>query len=373
MSEPVRSNQLRLGYLALEAPIPGHAPHTHVHEMIRELTALGWKVESYLASRSGASAGRFFVLRLFDYLILQARLICAFAKFDAIYVRAHFMALPAALAARIVGKPVVHEVNGNNRDLVVTYPGLRPLLSVIESLQRWQLRWADRVFAVTPQLAEWARQEAGHARVEVVSNAANTNLFRPDGDRFEFGKPYVVFIGGLVRWHGIDTMIAARNEPDWPENVALLVVGDGIEREKLVTFTDTTGRLVWLGKRPYAEIPEILRGAFAALVPIENPGQRSDTGVMPLKLFEAMACGTPVVATDLAGQRELVLESKAGILVPPGDPQALARAVRAIVEDPASAERMGESGAALVNEKHSWRNRAQAVDDALRKVLGVKV
>jgi glycosyltransferase involved in cell wall biosynthesis len=355
----------RLAYLALETPVPGQAAHTHIHEIILGLQANGWAVERFFATRSGASAGRSFAIRLADYVGVQRRLVRALPHVDVVFVRGHFMAFAAALWARAAGKVVVHEINGATEDVVVTYPWMRPFRAVMRHLQRWQLRAADAIFAVTPGLAEWARLEAGHDRVHLVPNGANVNLFTPEGPRHQVRGTYVVFVGGLVRWHGVGTMLAALRDEAWPPGVDLVIVGDGVERDRLVAAEGAEPRLCWLRRQDYAKVPDILRGALAALVPIEDPRGRSSRGVLPLKMYEAMACGVPVVATDLPGQSELVRDEGAGLVVPVGDPGALAGAVAALANDPGAARRMGAAGARAVRARHSWQHRADAIHSVL--------
>jgi glycosyltransferase involved in cell wall biosynthesis len=272
---------LRIAYLALEAPVQGHAVHTHVHEIVRGLEANGWTVEPFFASRSGASAGRSLATRLADYAAVQFRLIRALPRFDALFIRGHFMALPAALAAKAARKTVVHEVNGVTDEIIVTYPWMRRMRRIVVALQRVQFRMADALFAVTSGLAEWARKQAGHDKVHIVPNGANAELFTPDGPRYTGSSSYVIFVGGLVGWHGIGTMLSALRDQAWPAGVDLVVVGDGIERDQLARAEAGEPRLRWLRRQDYAAVPPLLRGALAALVPIDNPGGRSSAGVLP--------------------------------------------------------------------------------------------
>jgi glycosyltransferase involved in cell wall biosynthesis len=130
-----------------------------------------------------------------------------------------------------------------------------------------------------------------------------------------------------------------------------------MERTKLERCPDS--RLKWLGLKPYADIPVFLRGALAALCVIEDPGGRSASGVAPLKMFEAMACGVPVIVSDLPFQADIVRKTDAGLVVPPGSPAALARAVAALTRDHDGGGRMGENGAAYVRSEASWKLRSR--------------
>lgn len=365
-----------VGYLSLEAPREGQAAHTHIHAIIDGLEAQGWRVTPFLATRTGVSAGRSLLAKLVDYVAVQARLIAALPRLDAVYVRAHPAAWPASIVARWCGRPVVHEINGPHGELAVTYPWLKPFARLVATLQRAQYRRAAHLVAVTPGLVAWAKTEAGHDRVTLVPNAADVERFTPNGPRHVLGdseaRPYAIFVGGLVKWHGIATMLDALAHPDWPDGVALVVVGDGIERDRLARAqAEGMPGLVWFGRQPQEAVPAILRGALVALVPIESPDGRADTGVLPLKLYEAMACGLPLIASDLPGQADLVREEGAGWLVPPGDAGALARAVAAAAADPEAARRIGASNAEAARLRHGWRARAAVVSRVLTDALSI--
>jgi glycosyltransferase involved in cell wall biosynthesis len=362
------SRPRRLAYLSLETPRPGQASQTHIAEIIASLEACGWDIELFATTQGGASTSSSFLRRLLDYARVQSRLARRLGEFDAVFVRSHFMALPLTFLARWRNVPVIHEINGTAADIGVTYPAFKALSPVFSWLYRAQYRSAAHLIAVTAGLADWAKLFAGHDRVSTVSNGANTELFRPDGPQAGIADRYVVFVGGLVAWHGIDTMLAALADPAWPADVKLVIVGDGIERDK-VAAAARDPRLLWLGRKPYDDIPAILRGALAALCVIEDQDGRSATGVAPLKLFEAMACGVPVIATDLPFQTEIIRGAEAGILVPTAAPSSIAAAVHALATDPEHALALGRRGAAYVESEASWRQRGREIDSVLRSLV----
>lgn len=362
------SRERRLAYLSLETPRPGQASQTHIAEIIASLEACGWEVELFATTQGGASARSCFLRRILDYVRIQARLARRLSDFDAVFIRSHFMALPLTLWARWRGIPVIHEINGTPADVGVTYRWLKPLSPLFSWLYRKQYRQAVHLLGVTPGLVDWAKAFAGHGRVSLVSNGANTDLFKPDGPASPVEGRYVVFVGGLVAWHGIGTMLAALKEPDWPADLRLVIVGDGIERGK-VEQALSDRRLLWLGRQPYDAVPAIVRGALASLCVIESQDGRSDSGVAPLKLFEAMACGVPVIVSDLPFQSEVVRGADAGLIVPPAKAPAITSAVRSLADNPEGARLMGSNGAAYVVREASWRHRGKEIDRILRSVV----
>lgn len=362
------SRPLRLAYLSLETPRPGQASQTHIDEIIASLRHSGWQVELFATARGGASSHASYLQRLLDYGRVQLTLGRRLNEFDAVFVRSHFMALPLAMWAYWRKLPVVQEINGKPADIGVTYPALKPLAPLFAWLYRTQYRMAAHLVAVTEGLARWAGAFAGHDRVSVVSNGANTELFTPEGPRADIAGRYVIFVGGLVAWHGIGAMLAALQDPSWPDDVRLVIVGDGVERHKLEA-AKAEPRLLWLGRQRYEAVPALLRGALAALCVIEDQAGRSAAGVAPLKLFEAMGCGTPVIVSDLPFQAEIVRQAGAGLVVPSASPSAIAIAVAELAEASNKTAEMGRSGAAYVEREASWRQRGREVDQILRAAV----
>ncbi len=363
----------RLAYLSLEALSPGRAAHTHVTEIIEGLEMAGWAVSRFLARPAEQTARPPVIGRFLEHARVLCRLLPKLRGHDVLYVRGHPLAWPAAIAAKLAGLVVVHEINGAIADLGVTYPWMRPVIWLPACLQIAQYRLAHALFPVTPGLVDWARRVAPNVPVHLVPNGANLQLFSPAGARHVHPRPYALFVGSLARWHGVDTMLAAALDPLWPPDTDLIVTGDGAESPRMCEAAAKGGPIVWLRRQDYATIPVLLRGAVAALVPISNPGGRSGHGVLPLKLFEAMACGTPVVVTDLPGQEELVRETNSGLVIAMDDAPALAAAVARLRNDPSLARELGLAGATAAHRAFGWRHRANQLHEHLMELRGVVV
>lgn len=359
----------RLLYLSLETPREGQATYTHVHEIIRGLRNIGWTVELLATSRGGASSGGSYLARLTDYIRVQWRAAQHLKKHDAVFMRAHFAAMPLSFWARLQGVPVFQEINGLPADILVTYRWLRWIGPVIRWLYRSQMKMAAHVFVVTEGLRGWALAEAGHDRVSVVTNGADTDLFTPEGARPAELERYIAFVGGLTAWHGIATMIAATAESVWPEGVKLVIIGDGVERNRLKDAA-AHPRVHWLGRRPPKEVASYLRGAVAALSITEDSAGHLNTGVAPLKLFEAMASGVPVIVTDLPFQGDVVRKYETGAVIPMASPVDLAQAAATFAQDPGFAGWCGRNGRSYVERHASWQSRAEEISVTLTQSTG---
>jgi glycosyltransferase involved in cell wall biosynthesis len=359
-----------LAYLTLEAPRVGQASHVHVSEIIAGLKRRHWSVRLLQPSYTDKAAKPSFPRKLLEYALIQARLWVGRRRGEVIYVRGHFMALPTAALAALFHIPIVHEVNGPYEDIYVTYPWLARFRGVLNAMQRLQYRWASHLLPVTQELANWLARETGHSRITVNPNGANTDLFRPDAAPAPGlpERPYAVFFGGLAGWHGVDAMLAAFEDPAWPKGVELVVVGDGQERDKVAASAARHASVHAMGYQPYSVVPGYVAPALCGLVTISDPLGRSRTGLLPLKLFETLACGVPVIVTDFPGQADIVREQACGLVVPVDDPAALARAVAELAANAERAKAMGARGAAIARTEYSWDRRAGDVDALLSRL-----
>ncbi|MDO8836901.1 MAG: glycosyltransferase, partial [Vicinamibacterales bacterium] len=242
-----------IAYLCLQATRQGQASYAHVHEIIHGLEQRGCSISLFEPEYApGNMPGAFG--RATEFMRVQRRLCRASRSVDALYVRAHFAALPAALWARRHGIPFVLEVNGPYEDLFVSWPWTRRLAKFFIALSRWQFRNADALITVTPQLAEWLSSEAAGNEVCVIPNGANTHLFTPSAvTRLALPECYVVFFGALAAWQGLDTLTQAVLDRNWPEQVSLVVAGDGPERSTIEEAA-TSPRVVYMGSIPYEEV-----------------------------------------------------------------------------------------------------------------------
>jgi len=269
-----------------------------------------------------------------------------------------------------MGMPVVQECNGPYEDLFIAYPRLRIARPIFDAMQRWQYGHASAIVAVAEGLAGWLRQEAGHDRVVTIGNGANTDVFSPDAPRLP-GLPerFAVFFGQFPPWQGISSLLEAVGLPAWPSGLPLVFVGDGaMQPDVEAAVAEMPGRVLYVGRLPYAEVAEVVAHATASFVPMVAPER--ETMFSPLKLYESMACGVPVVASDVVGISEVVNESRCGILFPAGDARAIAEATARIVGDPIAAREMGLRGREAAVSRFSWRaraaQRARVIEDAVR-------
>jgi len=181
------------------------------------------------------------------------------------------------------------------------------------------------------------------ARVTVLPNTAPAVPQLPPRDelraRAAFDGPTLAFAGRLTRPKALRVALEALEQVD---DVSLVLVGDGEERADLEQrATRLDGRVRFLGAQPRERVLETLAAADALVL-------SSTWENFPHAVVEALAVGTPVIATDVGGVSEAVVDGENGLLVAPGDPAALAAAIRRFFGDGALRARLAAAAAPSV-------------------------
>ena len=246
--------------------------------------------------------------------------------------------------------------------------------------ESWVRRWVFRALDVevfrradhTTFLGEVGESEAivrwgvPRDKVTTIPNGADLDLFHPDGapgheERWPQLEPgYCLFVGKLTSRKGVDQLLEALVELDIP----CVIAGDGPSRRDLETLASQlglSGRVRFLGSVPRTQLPEVYRKAAMLVLP-------SHADTMPFVLLEAMASGTPPVATAIYGIPRLVKDGRDGLLVAPGDIDGLRRAIGDLASDSQLREKLARNARATVEREFTWKAHAQA---ALRVYEGL--
>lgn len=281
--------------------------------------------------------------------------------------------LASLWAARELGLPLLHTyhalgtVKRRHQKLADTSPPERIGCETEVGLG------CDRVVATCrDEVAELLRMGVPEDRVGVVPCGVDTDRFTPLGPVAPRG-PYryrLLQLGRLVPRKGAGVSVAALARLPGTE---LVVVGgpprdrldDDPEVRRLRALARDAGvadRVRFTGGVSPSRVPALLRSADVVLCPADY----EPFGIVPL---EAMACGRPVVASAVGGQLDTVADPGTGRLVPPGDPGALARAVAALLADPAARAACGAAGRRRVLSRYGWPRIAAATEAAYCEVL----
>jgi glycosyltransferase involved in cell wall biosynthesis len=270
-------------------------------------------------------------------------------RFDAVVVGypGHFDVPAARRIAR--GRPVIFNPLVSLHETLVEDRGRfdrRSLQAgVLRQVDRLALRRADLVVADTAQnarqLAELA--ELGEERLAVCFVGAEERLFQPGWQPQE--EFHALFVGKLIPLHGLETILAAAGLA--PE-LRFRVVGSG-QLEHLLS--ERPPNVEWVDWIEYEQLPDEYRRAGCAFGVFGTSAKAAR--VIPNKAFQALACGTPLVTADTPAARELLVDGESALLVPAGDADALAAAVRRLAADRGLAARIGAGGLAAYQAEAS--------------------
>jgi glycosyltransferase involved in cell wall biosynthesis len=245
---------------------------------------------------------------------------------DILHAQTFASAVPGMQARRRYGLPLVVTLHTSHFLKLARKPAWRPVLRRI-------VRSADWLLAASAEIRDTALDLYPHRRAEALTNGVDTSLFAPGAPvaaaaRTD-GRPLVIVPRRLFAKNGVEHFIRALPLVRQDLEIHALLVGDGPERGRLQALAGelgVAGMVTFLGTRPNDEMPGLLAGADAAVL----PSLMEATSVAAL---EAMSCGVPVAASRVGGLPEIVDES-VGTLFEPADPPSLARALLALLRDP---------------------------------------
>ena len=302
------------------------------------------------------------------------------ARADVLFTRDLGLAALLVRVPRTLRPPLVYESHGYAPEVAAALPSLiataKPAgpRKLARLAQQEALVWqaADGYVTITKALADWLAERFGpRANLAVAPDGVRLAADRtwtapPDHDR-----PLVVYAGHLYAWKGVDLLLEAIARV--PE-VRGLIVG-GHETEPDLARVRTHARALGLGERveftglvPPTAVAARLTSATMLVLP-NLPTVVSMRFTSPLKLFEYLAAGRPIIASDLPALREVVDDGVNGVLVPAGDADALAAAIRRLAADPALRLRLGQAAFESA-APYAWPQRAARLEAVLERAIG---
>ena len=286
-------------------------------------------------------------------------------KYQVIHVHTAMAAAIVRFVAKLAGVPtVIYTAHGFYLNENMNMLAQAAVVTVEKILGRWATDWLFAVSSETAELANKCRF-LSHDRIIYIGNGVDLSKFGSGALRnkhretlgIEDNEQVIGFVGRLVEEKGIFDLVEAFHiVKKTYANAKLLVIGDTLEsdrdthvksklKEKIVTY-DLEESVILTGFRE--DIPELLAAMDVFCLPSYREG-------MPMSILEAMASSLPVVATNISGSREAVLEGITGTLVPVRSPWKLADALIEMLSDQEHAARLGRAGrervAAAFDEK----------------------
>ena len=236
-------------------------------------------------------------------------------------------------------------------------------------LERRAYKRADAVAVCSETVREVLDAKGFDGQAVVIPFGVNTEVFRPRRaiDRESRGPLTIGYVGRMLPGKGLNILADALGKLE-PESWKLLVVGDGPERKNFGEALAARGlvnRAEFLGAVSYEKVPDIYQRVDLLVMPTQTTKRiREQFGRV---LVEAMASAVPVIGSTCGAIPEVIGE--AGLVVPEGDPDALAGALEKLLADGALRERLVRAGLDRVNQHFSWERVADKTHDLFLQVL----
>jgi len=217
------------------------------------------------------------------------------------------------------------------------------------------LKWADVVTAGSNEAYEYYNKLASD--VSYIPNGIDiTSLHSGIDTRF---KKQIIFAGRLSKEKGIMTLLeAAKN---LPQEINLLIVGNGPEEKTVLDYESSYDNIHYLGYQPKEKTIPLIRGSILLIQPSFAEGISGT-------LLEAMACKIPIIATNVGGNKELLGNNDAGVLIEPGDSKILLKKILELINDKNLRKKISVSAYNEV-QKYDWSNIGQLYLDLYKKIL----
>lgn len=354
---------MRIAYVCLDPGIPvfgTKGASVHIQEVVREYRRRGHDVTVYATRRGTDVPDDLAELRVVDVPITtrdeeereRAQQAASASVSDMVRAGGYDLVYERySLFSTVIAEcrvPGILEVNAPLIDEQRTHRVLVDEQAADAALQE-QVQAALATICVSDPVRDWVIARTEGTRVFTVPNGVNVHRITPQPE--SPGAPVVTFVGTLKPWHGVDVLLRARAQAhkDWQ----LRIIGDGPMRAELDDLARSLGIDVdFRGAVAPDAIPQHMAGTAIGVAPYPAMDTDSDQYFSPLKVYEYMAAGLPVVASRVGQLPEIMGES--AYLVPPSDPEALAEALDALVANPVERARVGSDNRRQAEREHSW-------------------
>jgi glycosyltransferase involved in cell wall biosynthesis len=324
-------------------------------------------------------------LALFDSYRMSEACSINLRNYDLIHERFNLLSLGGALASKKLGIPFVLEVNADlleqRKFKGMQERGLRRLYAIWAT--RICFNTAAQIVSISPRLKEHLKRKwnVDESKLTVLPIAADVEAFKANRNsetvRKSLGlttEPVVVWVGGFYPWHDLSLLLESfalvlKRRPD----ARLVLVGDGQTRPSVEDMVERNGlrhAVIMTGTIAHSQVPEMLSIADLAVVPSAPiTAGLGGTGT-PLKLFEYMAAGKPIVATALNEAAEVIRDGETGLLVEAGNVIKFAEATLKLINDPAERRRLGQNAREKAVKQYSWEHYTRRLEEIYFSVVG---
>jgi len=267
--------------------------------------------------------------------------------------------IPIALLLRATGKTVIYDIH-EDLPRTVSYKSYVPrwlrgiVALLLEVSEGWAARWFSGLIAATPPIADRFRHD--HRVIAVVHNYPRMDEIGParSDDRVASDESLLYVGMRITRARGAEEMIRAMGLLPTNISARLKLAGAWDPPTLVESLSRIPGweRTEYLGLLGRQELARVLQQARVGLVLLH--AEPNYLASQPVKLFEYMCAGLPVIASNLPGCREIVQSARCGLLVDPLDPQELAQAITYLWTHSEEARAMGQRGFEAIQQRYNW-------------------
>lgn len=260
-------------------------------------------------------------------------------KFGKKYDIVHAHNIPSALAMKSASGKKVLTIHGVFSKQVSELHG-KATGRISSSFEKDALGWADAITVISKEAQEHYSQFGYN--VTQVPNAIDMELLSKEKDRQY--KKQIIFAGRLSKEKGIDTLIQIAKKI--PNDIHLVILGSGPEEEKIRELAKSKKNIHYLGYAPKEKTISLIRGSDILVQPSLIEGISST-------ILEAMACKTPVIATNVGGNNELIEDRKTGFLVAPNNPDEILKKISHLFDNESERRSIAEESFTFV-QNYDW-------------------
>ena len=389
----------RLGFIAAAPRISTHpnaemsGPRSRVLGLIKGFESQGWSVEQFIvgdrtpqewsAKGSGAAVSKGFLRTLaIDIVRMGLGLYNSWRSWREIGQKVDWVFEYAATLQCLgwifqrhgipwilqVEALLYYEAKEERKALVLD--------GIAKKLELWSYRQCDVIACVSATLKEILVTDIGidPHKIVLVPNGVDVEFLDPQlhQPKRVFSEFTIGFVGSLYSWAGLDLLLEAIADlKDTGYNLSLVIVGDG---EMMPTWSQQAidlgieQQVKFIGRVSWQEVPQYIAGCdvgYSGQIQL----QMGKMYLSPMKLYEYMSMGKPVVASAFEDARRLVEEGQTGFLYPPGDKQALKQSLIAAYEAKERLPAMGQQARQQIEREHSWSNRVQHLLEGAEAIL----
>ena len=392
---------MKICYVAVDVVIPHYrGASTHVYEVAKNLVKLGNEVHviSRRLDREQPKHERLdgiYVHRIFRGIISslpgssytslskENQRSSSVSKLYALYLSTLYTAYAGLATSRLInryGGDVIleRETSLGAGAIASTLTGKPMVLEIIgPNYSKFSFKRATKIIAYTRTMI---KDKVSDDKLFLITAAADTDIFKPDmASRLLIRKKYglepffvIGYVGTFFNWHGLEeTVEASRKILQAAPDTRFLMVGPYFEdTARLAEKHGVSPSFIFTGPVDYSDVPKYINAADILIAPY-NPNKselRAKYGLgSPLKVFEYMACGKPVITTCVEPITKVIRDGETGLLIPPGDSEALANAILMLMRDAVMAERMGAEALREVENNYSWKSLVEKIEHLLEE------